>query len=1034
VATGLFVLWTCLAQAQISIQFDYTYDTNGFFSNPNQTRKRGTLDAAAAVFTSRINDHLSAIVTNAANQWALTIKNPANGLTVTNFGYTIPTNTVVIFVGARNLGSIVEQGTIGSYSINDLQGDDAWLDTILYRGQSGASNTPPSDFGPWGGAISFNSTNSWFFSGSTPSPSDSFPGQIDLYSEALNGLGQIFGIGVADSWKRYATNGAHQFLGANAIAANGGTPPSVEVGGGHWAPATTSTLPGTTNRQEASMTSLLLPGARKYFTDLDFAGLKDIGWQVSTLPPSILTQPTNQTTSVGSNVTFTVVATGTLPLYYQWRSNNVNIALATNASLTLNNVQTNFGTNYLVVITNSAGSVTSSVATLTVLVPPSISAQPTNQSIVLGSNVTFTVVASGTPPLSYQWLSNGLAISSATGSTLTLNNVQTNFAADYSVLVLNSAGSVLSSVATLTVLVPPTISTQPTNQTVIAGSSATFTVVAAGTTPFSYQWRSNGVPIAAATSSSLVLNNVQTNIATNYSVIVTNVAGSVTSVVATLTVLVPPSISSQPSSQSVVLSSNVTFSVVASGTSPLSYQWLSNGLALPSAIGSSLVLNNVQTNFAADYSVIVTNVAGSITSLVATLTVLVPPTISAQPTNQTVIVGSTATFAVVAAGTTPFSYQWRSNGVVIASATGSSLVLNNVQTNFGPNYSVIVTNVAGSVTSVVATLTVLVPPTISSQPTNQTAIVGSNVTFNVLASGTAPLSYQWLSNGFTIPSATGASLPLNNVQTNFAANYSVIITNVAGSATSAVATLTILAPPSISTQPLSTNVPIGSNVTFSVVAGGTGPLSYQWRSNGVNLVSATSSSLTLSNVQTNFNAGYSVVITNVVGSVTSLVATLTVNFAPIISVQPLTHTVPLNGLATLTVVASGSPAPTYQWQFNGTNLSAATAATLSIASFQATNQGTYHVVVTNLFGSVTSSNAIMLVNSPTRIVSFLIGDNGPQFQLIGIVGSDYTIAASTNLHDWVPLTTNNAVNGFLNFTDPAATNFFKRFYRANTAF
>ena len=116
-----------------------------------------------------------------------------------------------------------------------------------------------------------------------------------------------------------------------------------------------------------------------------------------------------------------------------------------------------------------AGSVTSAVAVLTVLVPPAITAQPTNLSVVEGANAGFSVTASGTEPLSYQWLFNGAGLAGATGTSLTLTSVQPTNGRSYTVVVTNTAGSMTSAVAVLTVLVPPSITAQPTNLSVVGG-------------------------------------------------------------------------------------------------------------------------------------------------------------------------------------------------------------------------------------------------------------------------------------------------------------------------------------------------------------------------------------------------------------------------------------------------------------------------------------------------------------------------------------------------------------------------------------
>ena len=119
---------------------------------------------------------------------------------------------------------------------------------------------------------------------------------------------------------------------------------------------------------------------------------------------------------------------------------------------------------------------------------PSISTQPQSQTVAVGSNVGFSVVASGAVPLSYQWQLNGGPITNATTTLLSLNNVQTSASGNYSVVVTNSSGSVTSSVAVLSVLVPPSFASQPQSTTVLAGSTANFNASASGSLPMNYQW------------------------------------------------------------------------------------------------------------------------------------------------------------------------------------------------------------------------------------------------------------------------------------------------------------------------------------------------------------------------------------------------------------------------------------------------------------------------------------------------------------------------------------------------------------------
>src|SRR5947208_16955102 len=139
--------------------------------------------------------------------------------------------------------------------------------------------------------------------------------------------------------------------------------------------------------------------------------------------PSIATQPTNQTVTVGQTATFTVVATGTAPLSYQWQKNTTAISGATSASYTTPaTTSADNSAKFVVVVSNTAGSVTSNAATLTVnsaATAPSITTQPASQTVTVGQTATFTVVATGTAPLSYAWRKNGTAISGAPAASYT---------------------------------------------------------------------------------------------------------------------------------------------------------------------------------------------------------------------------------------------------------------------------------------------------------------------------------------------------------------------------------------------------------------------------------------------------------------------------------------------------------------------------------------------------------------------------------------------------------------------------------------
>jgi hypothetical protein len=203
-----------------------------------------------------------------------------------------------------------------------------------------------------------------------------------------------------------------------------------------------------------------------------------------------------------------------------------------------------------------------------------------------------------------------------------------------------------------------------------------------------------------------------------------------------------------------------------------------------------------------------------------TIQVLESPSISGQPQSRTNLVGTDAGFTVVASGEAPLIYQWRFNGSDLGGATTSALTVQGVQTTNAGSYDVVITNVAGAVTSFVATLTVWVPPSISEQPQSRTNQAGTDASFAVTASGTPPLTYQWRFNGSNLEGATTNTLTLSGVQSTNAGSYDVVVTNLAGGTTSTLATLSVTLPSPA--QPSITSItPTGSN--FRIIF--TGPAS-----------------------------------------------------------------------------------------------------------------------------------------------------------------------------------------------------------------
>lgn len=312
-------------------------------------------------------------------------------------------------------------------------------------------------------------------------------------------------------------------------------------------------------------------------------------------------------------------------------------------------------------------------------------------------------------------------------------------------------------------------------------------------------------------------------------------------------------------------------------------------------------------------------------------------------------------------------------------------------------------------------------PAIVSQPLGGTVRAGSSITLSVGASGTPPLSYQWLKGGVGLSGATQASLSLSNVQAADAAVYSAVVTNMYGTATSEGAVLGVDSKPLILSQPTGLVIAPGGNAQFIVSASGPS-LAYQWWHGTMPVPGATSTELVLSNAMAGAQGNYFAVVTNFAGSITSAPAVLAFDSSVLsILVAPKDQTVEVGYPASFSVSVSGIPPIVYQWQHNGLALPGATNSELTLPSAKTNDVGSYSVIVTNGYDSLTSSSAQLTVTPGATPPVLVIGRFGQNVTITfsAQAGRSYRLLESTNLVAWISLSTNSAVAaGPLQFVQP----------------
>ena len=636
---------------------------------------------------------------------------------------------------------------------------------------------------------------------------------------------------------------------------------------------------GTTSLSLANISTMDITNGSPFFVAVTntLGGAESATAILTLTDPAVSFSPASLTIGAGSNAVFTVVAQGTPTLAYEWNKGGFPISNSdpryfgvNSSTLTIFNVSDadEDGIGYDVTVTNNNGAATSGTASLTVVNPPVITAQPTSVTNTGGTTANFTVTATG-DTLAYQWRKDGTPLSGKTTSALSLPNVQLASAGSYDVVISNFANTTTSSAATLTVQFTlsatsaspfGTVTRNPSKALYDANESVQIT--ATNTNPsfaFSH-WTG---------SASGSVNPLTISMTTNHA-IVGNFTSSIPDIV------IDENNANNTGGHTTVTNGAWTASTGGNaggiqfaspvysqlGTPTASYKFIPNittagnydvyATYTASAAGGNrgtnvphrVVLNNSanaetrlnqETNgnvyqliaagryFAAGtngYAAVendVTLSAGGDICVADAIKLVYSPTVqdlSSSPTNLVANAGTTATFSVTPSpGAGALTYQWQEvvTGVstnVITDATNASLVLNSVLKADEGNYRVVVTDGTTTNTTAAATLFVI-DPVITSQPASQTVDVGTNVQFSVSASGTS-LEYQWKKGGSAIGGATLSSYSIASVTFGDAGNYTVVVSNAFGTVESTTATLTVVGTPAQPTSFVMTTAGQGS--------------------------------------------------------------------------------------------------------------------------------------------------------------------------------------------------------------------------------
>jgi beta-galactosidase len=739
---------------------------------------------------------------------------------------------------------------------------------------------------------------------------------------------------------------------------------------------------------------------------------------VQSQPPAIIVPPVNTATTVNYPATFSVVASGSGTLSYQWSNRNGAIAGATSSAYTTPATTLNDnGNTYTVTVSSGFGSVTADPVTLTVdgAANVAITTQPTSQAMVVGQSATLSVVATGSPTLTYQWYQVGVGtIAGATQSTYTTPVFTATGTASFYVVVGNPIGQLQSNTAVVTINAPTPVSftTQPASSIVPVNQPVQLTAVVAGSAPYTYQWQftPKGGTAIILTSGTQLSNTISYTIPAvssasvgAYTVTVNNAANQPATSAAAQITLAPPGVNlaldktaTSSSTQNACNNANTTPPYTGTGClgpenavdGSLTTRWGSATANAPPTppvtgidpswlqvdLGSAQSFNTIiidwENAYATQYQILYTNSDPSTN-----------PTWNVATTNNSGAGGTeNLNFSTVNAR------YIRMNGIQRATQYGYSIYefqVYNVAQCGGPNerYTVNSANpnlVTDNQSGLTWTRTIETDTAPGSQFTGidaQAYCTGLNMRLPTQAEAMAISGVNNASCAFPGVWSTWTSTVDPNDATksaivNFDGTSGYQVTNNYPGATLCVSSGTGAGSvPVITMQPGNQSVTAGQTATFSVAATGTGTLTYQWSKNGAAITGATASTYTTSaTTMADNGAAFSVLVGDNAGSTPSNSATLTVTAAtgsvPVITTQPANQSVTAGQTATFSVTATGTGTLTYQWSKNGAAITGATASTYTTpVATTADNGATFSVVVGDSAGTTASSSATLTVTA-----------------------------------------------------------------------
>jgi hypothetical protein len=670
--------------------------------------------------------------------------------------------------------------------------------------------------------------------------------------------------------------------------------------------------------------------------------------------PIFTVQPVGGNLCTGNSITLSALVNDTVS--YQWQKNGQNIMGATKNTLQLTAVSNNDQGNYVCKASNSFGETFSSTVLVNINPAPEILSIPDNKFIGAGTSINLSIPVIGAKPITYTWTKDGILQPLLNKPELKFASFNSSNEGSYQLSVQNSCGSDTSPAFALSII--PEIHIR-NNDTLLCEDEqvSLLTNISNGST---FQWYKNGNLLDGETSDSIWFARIKTSDEGSYSCYVQSAAGSYQTNAILLSVKQKPHFTVQPSSEWIPENASLTTEVAASGSSPLSYQWYRDDVAINGEKSSRLLFAGFTKNDEKVYKCVVGNDCGTDTSLKAAF--MISPVVLVNTTNKEPVIceSSSVDFSVYSKFSS--TYQWKKDGQILPGATLATYTIQKASELSKGNYSCTIANIYGKTETSPLFLQVLTKPAITADPTSQWVNAGTEFNLHLASEGSKPVKFNWYKNN-NLLSDSLPDIQFSSFSSSNEGKYVCVISNTCGSDTSKPAKI-VVAPELVNKN----GDVVCENDTFELNVVFSNDADVQWFKDG-NLLSKKGKTLLIDKSSAKNVGNYSCRVSNQYGNAVLGPVQLSIAKAPSVELLPNITYVDESLQASIEPIIAGDAPLQIQWYKNGISLKNQSQSSLLLNKITKGDEGQYKCKISNICGSIETNETKLAIAPQICMVS-----------------------------------------------------------------